>query len=281
MANKPPAAPGPRPLRPDEEALPYSKYYYRKPAEPNPHLMEILSRGPMDPAKALPYDRINDLLDPGYHEVETGYCILEDGAGYLAVNTVFPNCTVEMMQWWFAWHAAGPGLRYAIWFPPGHFAISVSDQDRAKLHDPGTPLAEKSQNIDHFIVEDVGSGPVDVVLSFLTPRQLGFDMDRFHASSVACVFGGSGVGELMEGDTPMRSSSVMIHLCREINGGIEFRSRFWLGYRLNRGKATCFLPPGLRLPIEMPMALGFHNVMEYSNLAAILPELYQECGPCE
>lgn len=279
MTSKPPAAPGPRPLRPDEAALPYSKYYYRKPAEPNPHLMEILSRGPMDPAKALPYDRINDLLDPGYHEVETGYCILEDGAGYLAVNSVFPNCTVRMMRWWFAWHAAGPGLRYAIWFPPGHLAISVSDQDRAKLHDPDIPLAEKSQNIDHFIVEDTGSGPVDVVLSFLTPRELGFDMDRFRASKVACVFGGPGVGELREGGTPTRSSSVMIHLCREIEGGVEFRSRFWLGYRLNNGKATCFLPPGLRLPIEMPMTLGFHNVMEYSNLASILPELYQEYGP--
>ena len=71
--------------------------------------MGILSQGPMDPAKALPYERINDLLDPGYHEVETGYCILENGAGYVAVNNVFPGCTVDMMKWWFAWHAAGPG----------------------------------------------------------------------------------------------------------------------------------------------------------------------------
>ena len=84
----------------------------------------------MDPAKALPYERINDLLDPGYHEVETGYCILENGAGYVAVNNVFPGCTVDMMKWWFAWHAAGPGLRYALWFPPGHVTIAVSDQGR-------------------------------------------------------------------------------------------------------------------------------------------------------
>ena len=99
-----------RALRPEEEALPYAKYYYRPPAPPNPRLIEILNQGPMDPAKALPYERINDLLDPGYHEVETGYCILENGAGYVAVNNVFPGCTVDMMRWWFAWHAAGPGL---------------------------------------------------------------------------------------------------------------------------------------------------------------------------
>lgn len=279
MATKPPALPDPRPLRPDEEALPYARYYHRTLAEPDPHRMEILGRGPMDPAQALPYDRVDDLLDSGYHQVETGYCVLADGAGYVAVNTVFPNCTVEMMQWWFAWHAAGGGLRYAIWFPPGHLAISVSDRDRARLHDPDIPLAEKSQNIDHFIVEDLGAGPVDVVLSFLPPQQLGFDLDRLRGSDVACVFGGRGVGELRDGDTPTRSSSIMIHLCREVAGGVEFRSRFWLGYRLNKGKGTCFLPPGLRLPVEMPMALAFHNVMEYSNLAAILPELYQEYGP--
>ena len=273
------AAPGLRPLRPDEEALPYSAYYHREPAPPDPRLMEILSRGPMDPAKALPYDRLNDLLDPGYHEVETGYCVLDNGAGYLAVNSVFPDCTVEMLQWWFAWHAAGQNLRYAIWFPPGHLAISVSDQHRARLHDPGIPLAEKSQNIDHFIVEDTGSGAADVVLSFLPPQEMGFDIDRFQASGTACAFGGFGIGEMREGGPPTKSSSIMIHLCREIEGGVEFRSRFWLGYRLNRGRGSCALPPGLRLPVEMPRELGFHNVREYSNLASILPELYREYGP--
>ena len=85
------AGAGPRTLTPEEEALPYSKYYHRPVAPPNPKLMEILNQGPMDPAKALPYERINDLLDPGYHEVETGYCILPNGAGYVAVNNVFPG----------------------------------------------------------------------------------------------------------------------------------------------------------------------------------------------
>lgn len=267
-----------RPLRPDEEALPYSKYYYRPPAPPNPRLMEILGRGPMDPAMALPYERINDLLDPGYHEVETGYCVLENGAGYVAVNNIFPGCTVDMMKWWFAWHAAGPGLRYAIWFPPGHVSIAVSDQGWARLHDPGIPIGEKSQNIVHFVVEDVGGGAEDILIHFLDPAQMGFDMSRFREPYVAGVFGGYGVSESRQGP-PMKAPAIMCHFVREIEGGIEFRTRFWMGYRINQGKGMCVLPPWVKLPIEAPMGLAFHNVMEYSNLATILPELYAQFGP--
>ncbi len=269
---------GLRPLRPEEEALPYANYYYRPVAPPNPRLMEILDRGPMDPAKALPYERINDLLNPGYHEVETGYCVLDNGAGYVAVNNVFPGCTPEMMQWWFAWHAAGPGLRYAIWYPPGHVTIAVSDRDRAKLLDPSVPLEQKSQNVEHFVVEDVGGGLDDIVITFLDPASMGFDMTRFHRPNVACVFGGYGIQESRQGP-PMKVPAIMLHFCREIEGGVEFRTRFWLGYRINKGKGMCVLPPGVRVPLEAPKGLAYHNVMEYSNLASILPELYEQFGP--
>jgi phloretin hydrolase len=271
-------APELRPLTPEEEALPYAKYYYRPIAQPNPKLMGILAQGPMDPAKALPYERINDLLDPGYHEVETGYCVLENGAGYVAVNNVFPGCTVDMVKWWFAWHAAGEGLRYRIWFPPGHVSIAVSDRDRPRLLDPNIPIEQKSQNIDHFVVEDVGGGEDDIVISFKDPEQLGFDMSRFHAPNVAWAFCGDGVQEPRYGP-PMKAPSIMLHFVREIDGGIEFRTRFWMGYRVNQGKGMCVLPPGVRVPEVAPMGLAFHNVMEYSNLAAFLPEIYAEFGP--
>lgn len=278
MTQDPHPAPKLRPLRPDEEALPYSKYYYRPVAPPNPELMAILSEGPMDPAKALMPENINDLLDPGYHEVETGYCILPNGAGYVAVNNVFPGCTVEMMQWWFAWHAAGPGLRYAIWYPPGHVTIAVNDTDRAKLLDPSVPLVEKSRNVDHFVVEDVGGGTEDIVISFLDPQTIGFDMSRFHKPNVAAVFGGHGVSEAREGRVG-KSPAIMVHFVRETDEGIEFRTRFWMGYRINKGKPMCVLPPGVKVPIEAPMGLAFHNVMEYSNLASFLPQIYAEEGP--
>jgi hypothetical protein len=262
------------PLRPDEKALPYSKYYYRPVAPPNQRLLDTLDHGPMDPAGALPIERINDLLDPGYHEVETGYCQLPNGGGYLAVNNVFPGCTVDMMKWWFAWHAAGGGLRYKIWFPPGHASIAVGDRDRAKLLDPSIPM----EKVTHWVVEDVGVGFEDIEITFLPPEQLGFDMSRFHMPNVAAVFGGYGVEEPRQGP-PQKGASVMVHFAREIEGGIEFRTRFWMGYRINQGRPAFVLPPWVRLPVEVPMGLAYHNVLEYSNLASFLPEIYAEFGP--
>lgn len=170
------------------------------------------------------------------------------------------------------------GLRYKIWFPPGHFAIAVSDQHWAKLHDPNVPLEQKSQNVDHFVVEDTGGGTEDIIISFLDPQQMGFDMSRFHAPNVAAVFGGYGISEPREGP-PGKSPAIMCHFCREIEGGIEFRTRFWMGYRINKGRAMCVLPAEAQVPIQAPMGLAYHNVMEYSNLASFLPEIYAELGP--
>ena len=183
-----------------------------------------------------------------------------------------------MMKWWFAWHAAGGGLRYKIWFPPGHASIATDAFDHAKLVDPSIPIEQKSQNVTHWVVENVGNGYEDIEISFLDPQTIGFDMSRFHKPNVAAVFGGFGVSESRQGP-PMKSPAIMVHFCREIEGGIEFRTRFWLGYRINQGKGMCVLPPWVRLPIEAPMGLAFHNVLEYSNLASFLPQIYAEEGP--
>jgi hypothetical protein len=184
-----------------------------------------------------------------------------------------------MLRWWFAWHAADGGLRYKIWFPPGHSTIAVCDRDRAKILDPAVPLERKSQNVDHFVVEDIGGGVYeDVVISFLDPQTMGFDMSRFHEPNVAAVFGGFGVSEPRMG-RPMKVPAIMLHFCRRIEGGVEFRTRFWMGYRINKGIGKCVLPPWVRVPIEAPMGLAYHNVMEYSNLASILPGIYEEFGP--
>jgi hypothetical protein len=70
----------------------------------------------------------------------------------------------------------------------------------------------------------------------------------------------------------------MLHTARETKDGIEFRTRFWTGARFVGGKPKCVLPPGVQLPVFIPMGLAYHNVEEYSNLAAILPSVYAEYG---
>ncbi|MCL1896241.1 MAG: hydrolase [Clostridiales bacterium] len=265
-----------KPLAPYEEALPYSKYYYREMARPNPELMGLLAQGPMDPDKALPLTEIDQLLDPGYHEVETGYCIANDGLGYVAVNNVFPGCTIDMMRWWFVWHAAGGNLRYRIWDPLDHMAIAISDQDRRKIADPGVPLADKFTDVDHFVVEDTGGGDENILIRFKKVPDMGFDMDKYKGSQTKEIVGGYGTSEFRFSPMNFKAPAIMMHTMREIEGGIEFRTRFWMGARIVEGKALNVTPPFVKIPIQAPMGLAFHNVVEYSNLAAFLPEIYEE-----
>ncbi|MNP61342.1 hypothetical protein D3C76_1565170 [compost metagenome] len=93
----------------------------------------------MNPEKALKPENIKHLLEAGYDEVETGYCILENGAGYVSVNNKFPGVSLDMINWWFAWHAL-EDLRYMLWFRDGHYGISISDEDREKILNPETPM---------------------------------------------------------------------------------------------------------------------------------------------
>lgn len=70
----------------------------------------------------------------------------------------------------------------------------------------------------------------------------------------------------------------MTHFVREIPGGIELRSRFWIGYGLVDGRLVKLVPDGVSVPEEVPMGLFTHNLKEFGHLAAILPRLRREQG---
>jgi hypothetical protein len=262
-------------LSPEEKAKPYSKYYYMEPVAPGPGMLEAMER-PVDPAKALPIENINDLLDPGYMEVEAGYCSLPDGTAFVANYTSMPGVTVEMIHWWFAWHSL-EDLRYKIWWPRGHFGISISDEDRKKVLDPQRPAPLKFQGITHHVVEDVGAGKEDIMISFLTPEDMGFDMSRFRAPNVGTIVAANGLSS-PSGVPPEapRAPAVMCHFIRETQDGIEFRTRFWMGYHILDKKPRLLLPPDVKIPEAIPRELGRHNVLEYSNLRSFLPQIYEE-----
>ena len=130
------------PLTEAEKNTPVAKFFREKMAIPNPKPLAELDKGPMDPSKALMPDNLDPIYEPGYMEVETGYCQLPNGAGYCCINNVFPNCTMEMMQWWMAWHAFDQ-IRYRIWNPYCHYSIALADCDEEYIKNPAVPL-EKS-----------------------------------------------------------------------------------------------------------------------------------------
>jgi hypothetical protein len=265
-------------LTAEEKAKSYSKYFYRKIVAPTSERLAVMDK-PMDPAKALPIERINDLLNPGYHEVETGWCILPNGGGYIANHTIMPGVTVDMVDWWMAWHCLEP-MRYRIWYPPAHFGVSVSDRDRTKVLDPKRSLAQKIHGVTHFVLEDTGGGGTEkIAISFMSPENIGFDMSRFKLPNVGTISAANGVSLLMDpppGVPNFKSPAVMIHFIREIPGGIEYRSRFWMGYHIVNKVPYYLLPKGVRLPEFIPAGLARHNVHEFTNLASFLPELFNE-----
>ena len=207
-----------------------------------------------------------------------GWCNLPNGAGYIAVNNKMPGVTVDMLDWWFAWHTLA-SLHYGIWYPPGHFGISISEKDRKKVLDPNLPIKDKIYGRTDHVVEDVGPALEDIFIFFCHPAELGFDMDRFHAPNVAAVYGGYGLDSPV-GAQPwaVRAPAIMCHFIREIPGGVEFRSRFWMGYTLIDKKPVMMLPYGIKVPEVAVQGLAEHNVREYTNLRNLLPGIYNELG---
>ena len=51
---------------------------------------------------------------------------------------------------------------------------------------------------------------------------------------------------------------------------------YYIGYNIVDGKPHKMLPDGEQFPIMAVQALLAHNIKEFTNLAAILPELYAE-----
>jgi phloretin hydrolase len=267
-------------LTDEEKNRPYAKYFYKEPARIPADVRSALEAGPMDPAAALPFGRINDLLNPGYLEKEIGYCLMPDNSGYTAMLTRMPGVTGEMLDWWFCWHAL-EGLRYKIWYPGKHVDNSV--RDRGRLEDPALPCRERYRDNPQYPVEDVGVGPDILSITFVNPSAFGFDTSRFQEARVATVICG-----LVGSVTKKARHTFMCHFVRQDCDGVEMRSRFWVGRNIkldlfdekspvNRLANTRFIRKML-IPRDTPLQLALHCTQEYNNLAEILPELYREYG---
>jgi len=237
---------------------------------------------PMDRAHALTPDRVglNSLLDPGYHEVENGYCGLPDGTGYVASLVPMPGCTGEMYQWWFWWHAVEPA-RYTLWYPTNH--IAAHPVDRGVLTAPGLTHEQRYVGTTHHVDEYVGADLVEIAISFVDPGELGFDTSRFGEAGIvghACA--------RVSLRRPNVEIATMVHLARETDDGIEQRSRYWLGHdpRLRAfDRSVSIDAVATRLRLKRRMAGRrvayeqlLHDQIEFTHLSTFLPELHAEFG---
>ena len=198
------------------------------------------------------------MLAPGYLPGETGYCVMPDGSGYVAILHKMAGATAEMFDWWFAWHAL-EDLRYKIWYPEYHISARVDDTDRAKILEPDRPLSHKFQGMTHHVVEDIGGGELNAVdISFLTPEDFGFDMDRFRSPNAEALAAANVQARPVGAPADEPGLPVaFVHLVRSIPEGIEVRNRFWIGYQIvDKKPVSCSSPrdgdPGGGRPGSVP-----------------------------
>ena len=102
----------------------YQEYLNRKNAPLPKIILKLLKKGvdlPID--QILSIEDKNQLLEKGYLNSENGFYHYKDGSAYAAVHTKMPKVTLEMINWWFWWHAK-ESVRYQIWYPEMHYDIS-------------------------------------------------------------------------------------------------------------------------------------------------------------
>ena len=266
-------------LTASERDDPLAAYFDRTPASVAADVQSALRNGPLSPAQVLPRSAIAELDRPGYLAAETGYCTLPDGRGYVAVRTEMPGVTTEMIDWWFSW-VNRADLRYKIWFPGLHYRNHLtgpSEAETARL--AAYPASERKAywlSTAHPF-EDVGFGPEAIALRFVPPRDYGLGNSDFVSgkATAICTFVGA--------ESMRLTHSHMCHYVRPWRGGVELRSRFWLGEDIRLpGAAGVVLAPLLgsdffrrrAIHPNRPFDMAQHCAQEYANLAGILPQLF-------
>ncbi|HNZ64545.1 MAG TPA: hypothetical protein PKJ10_01805 [Smithella sp.] len=261
-----------RALTPEEKALPYSGYYFKDMAKIPQEDLDRVNRGPIDPALALPIAERSRLMEPGDLPAETGYCLMPDGSGFAATKVFMPDVTTEMIDWWFNWHPL-VGLRYAIWCPVAHKSISALTPE-AHLDSSGVDLHVRNIGKIHYPVEGFNlTGAQKIEIAFKLVRQMGLDETVFKSGSMS-TYAAASVTNVF----PRMPINIIFHAIREVPGGIEYRSRYWLTYMFDRkgNVVQSMFPRPKSLVLAFARNNCIHSLMEYNHLASILPLLYRE-----
>lgn len=261
-----------RKLTEAEKNLPYAEYFEKQLAEIPKEDLKKVNDGPFDPSLGLPIAQRSELMSPGYLPVETGYTVMPDGSGLACTLVKMPGVTPEMLDWWFNWHPL-EGLRYAIWCPVAHTNISVKDK-AAHLDSSGIPLIERNYGKVHYPVEGFNIAQADTIrIEFFSPKDFGLDLSRFAEPNISRAYCANCVIDAM--NIPF---NVFFHAVREVEGGVEFRSRYWLWKTIKNGEVKNTRFPKIYKIADLARNNCLHSLTEYNNLASFLPQLYGEMG---
>jgi len=257
----------------------YEEYLKRKNAAIPKINFEILEKDADIPKEeVLKIEDKNQLLEDGYLKTENGFYHFKDKSAYASVLTKMPNVTIEIIDWWFWWHAKDP-MRYKIWYPEMHFDISSDFGEY--YNDASKTYRERLHLSKHIVTENIGTGKEKIVINFMSPEEFGFDKSKLRNESEETIICAK-VGDLRKRVWHTK----MCHAVRKVEKGVEMRSRFWMANSVERFDKfgqdflnsilnNSFVKSKL-LPNNLGKHMFQHCTQEYNNLGAILPELYKK-----
>jgi len=258
----------------------FDKYLSRANATiPQDHHSILSAEKDIDLSLALDINQVDELFERGYLDCESGFRRNQDGSIYVAVLIEMPEVSLDMINWWFWWHAA-EAVRYQIWYPDMHFDNSADFLGR--YDDESMSYADRLHLSTHHVTEDVGIGKDEILIDFMHPKDFGFNHEKLDLAKQTIIC--ARVGSPEKGVWGTR----MCHFVRTTDTGVEMRSRFWIGqevYRmggiaqglLNKVLNQAFVKRKL-IPANLGPKMFHHCTQEYHNLAEILPELYEKYG---
>jgi len=243
-------------LTEDEKKSPYADFYYIPVGKPPPHVMEAVAPGrQMDPALAVSLENPSDismLFSPEGIKCKNGWCVLPDGTGFSAIETLMPDITPELEKWWIKWFLSDD-LHYRIWMPSLHFGHGET------------------------IFEDLGWGPLHLhTLGHLSPSSLGVEdpeeLNPGFVSFQAPVF------KYILADDPDAAPNygILIHYISLMEcGGIKFQTLVYSGVTREDGKLVRMIPEGGTVDPERVRLFATHNAYEFARKVEIVPGLYE------
>ena len=187
------------------------------------------------------FHEANQLLEPGYMALETGYYVLSNGQMHVAVLTRMPGCKGKMVTWWFGYLDGTE--TYRMWEPKSHLTLEWDEQWQ-----PGSYIGAS------YIAEGEFGGLVNKMrIHFHDPSEC-LDTSRFEEAEVGTAIYANAY------DLEKVPHGRILHFVRDTDFGCEMRSRFWL-FRATESEAT---------------RLMHHCIKEMGLLADFLPGLYMQ-----
>jgi hypothetical protein len=254
---------------------PYAQYWNPDMQPLQEQVGHAVLHGPEASELGFGIERADLLVEPGYLPLENGTTRLASGEIFVAVLTKMPGVTGAMFEWWMGWHTM-EHQRYKLWHPRAHLANGTQEM---KGDDPGLSDREKYMTT-HYVTEYVGNTKQEITISFSDPGEYFSDPSAFAEKGITATV----CGAVALQRAPVTIGR-LIHQIREVDGGSEMRSRFWLAKPeikgigrkslLGRLASSDFVVRRL-LDQDLGRDMVVHCGMEMNHLASFLPALYSD-----